>query len=412
MTPSEFKYTIPLVGNTAKGVLINYNTYPGGVYKIDEVAVRIVGNLEQLQLATSISISALEGAGEPIIILVDNSSSPVRVVDRQIVGDYYLYNILTESQRVVIENPSAFSGSLHVVIEPSAGFSNQAIQDYSATLGTVLTSRESNYIVHSDRLYATPLSKTNPANLYSIISNTAVPAQVQDSSYSSTGWINGRYNGSKLTSLGNHGIDPCIQGTFFEGAFFGKDVDDLYISEIAPSDLDFGQYFFSGKLDSLRYTLEDINTITSIGYNNYTVDMYFRNDVTGLNPSKNIPPLSIGELFRVDSVGPFPGLSSEILQMIPPIATQQYFPYNSYTSSLTETYFNMRVKRGYAETPIDSAVQYSSALYRIVPTRVYNLQGNFAQSVTEGKMRVRGTTEVLYLDNSGLVISGSTTDYI
>lgn len=412
MTSSEFKYLIPLVDDIARGVLINYNIYSGGVYKIDEIAVRINNNLQQLQLATSISISAIGGVGEPTRIPVDNSSSPVRVVDRQVVGNYYLYSILTENQRVTIPNPSAFSGPLQVIVEPSAGASNQMIQDYSAVQGTVLNSRESEYAVYSDRLYATSGSKTNPTNLISIITDTASPAHVQDSNYTTTGWINGRYKGSQLTTLTNHSIDPFIQGTFFEGAFFGKDVTDEYISEIAPSDLSLGEYFFSGKLESLKYTLEDINTIVASGYTNNTTDIFFRNQVTGLNPSVVIPPLNVGELFKIDRVGVTPGITSEILQILPPIGNQEFFPYSSYTSSLDGTFFNVHVKRGYGGTAIDTSVQYTSVLYRIVPTRVYSLQGNFAQSLTQGKMRVKGTTDVIYIGSEGLVISGSSVSFI
>lgn len=414
MTSSEFKYSIQnnLITNGRK-VLVNYNYYAGSIYKIDDIAILITGeNLIQLQQATNVSISSPEGIGGSINIPVDNSTSPVRVVDRQVVGDYYLYSIITVDQRVVVADLAASTGSLNVTIQPEIGISAQAVQDYSAVQGTVLVNRESAHIVQSDRLYATSGSKTNPTNLYSIVNNQATPAQVQDSSYSSTGWINGRYKGSSLTSIGNHGADPFLQGNFFEGAFFGKDVDDSYISGIAPSDLDLKEYFFSGKLGSLRYTLEDMKAVKAGSYNTTTTELDF--DTTIALGGSLIPKtVNVGELFVINKyIGPDDyQLSTEILQMIAPIGSQQYYPYSDYIAYPSYTNFTMRMKRGYNRTTADSA-NTNSTLYRIVPTKVYSLAGNFAQSVLQGKIRIKGTTEVVHLDGSGFVVSGSSIDFI
>jgi hypothetical protein len=104
-------------------------------------------------------------------------------------------------------------------------------------------------------------------------------------------------------------------------------------------------------------------------------------------------------------------LSSEILQILPPIGNQQYFPYSSYNHTTYYTDFSLQIKRGYNGTVKDTANQYSK-VYRIVPTKVYSLEGNFAQSLTQGKMRVNGTKDIIYLDNSGVIVSGSSLVYI
>ena len=419
MTSSDFKTAIQnnIIGNNTRKVLLNYNIYPGSIYKIDDIAVRIVDNLQQLQQATTISLVA-PTSGDTLYIAVDSSSYPVRVVDRQVVNDYYLYSILTENQRVVVSNPVSASYYTDVLIEPEAGISAQILQDYSAIQGSIQNSRESQYIAHSDRVYVTSDSKTNPTNLYSILNNTATPAQVQDSNYTSTGWINGRYEGSKITTLTNHSTDPFVQGTFFEGAFFGIDVDDLYISEIAPSDLTYGQYFYSGELNSLRYTLEDTHllVLADLYYSLNTANIQFASNA-GLGYS-TVKPLNIGELFRIN-IYTNPGfspkeysLSTEVFQMIPPTGSQQYFPYTYYAATSGTTYLNVEMRRGYNETVSTSTVYAESMLYKIIPTRVYNIKGSFAQPLTQGKMRVKGTTDVIYIGSEGFVVSGSTTDYI
>lgn len=407
MISSDFKYSIQSQAIGGSSVLINYNVYTGGIYKIDDIAIRIEnGNLLQLQQATTISLTTPGVLGQAIHVKVDTSDSPFRVVDSQIVGNYYLYSILTENQRVTVNNPASASYATDVLIEPGQATPLQIIEDYSVLQGNYIINRESSNRVQSDRLYLTSGSKTNPVNLYSIISNIATPAHIQDSNYSDTGWINGRYNGSKLTSIGNHGADPFIQGTFFEGAFFGKDIDDLYISEIAPSDLTFGQYFFSGKLDTLSYTLEDTN---------FSV---IDRQISSIETIPTILPgkvINIGDLMLLS--GSSSGFSREILQIIPPTGSQQYFPYISQSAipgGGTEIYYRwLQVKNNYNNTPT-TAWSYGEnhELYRIVPTKVYTLAGNLVQSVTQGKIRVKGTIDVVYVDNSGYVVSGSIVNYI
>lgn len=417
MTLAEFKFILTEdAGILSSGNLVValFNQYPGSITRIDAIALRITENhpLIALQNATLLSIQDTV-SGSLYYLPVVSSLNPVRTVDKEVVENYFLYSISPENQRLIIENPTLNSDGVYnfvgdVIVEPINSPVSFLYNDYNILIGNVQESRSSQYISVSDRA----ASSLSPINLSSILADVAIKATIQDSNYSSTGWVNARYNGTRLTSLGNHGADPFLQGTFFEGAFFGKDVDDLYISEIAPSDLDIKQYFFSGKLNSLRYTLEDMKTVTTVTYDTSATEIDFLTTVA-IGGSLTPKTVHIGELFIVNKyINPTTyQFSTEILQMMAPTGSQQYFPYSDYFTDPTYTAFTMRMKRRYNETKVDSA-NSNSILYRIVPTKVYSLVGNFAQPVQEGKLRVKGTTEVIYLDSDGFVISGSSVDFI
>jgi len=418
MTASEFKLSISegVIGNLAQKVLINYNAY-GTLYKVDAIAVRIEGgNLLQLQQATTISLKG--PLGDTLNILVDNSSAPVREVDRQIInqpgtqGSYYLYSILTENQRVSVLNPnSQYVTDDAVIIEPGINSTPQVEENYGAVQGTIDRSRESDYIVHSDRAYAISGSKTNPVNLTSIIANQAQPAPVQDSNYTSTGWINGRYEGSKLTSVNNHGASPFLKGEFFQGAFFGKNITDLYIKELPPSDLSYGEYFFSGELDTLRYELEDtflkVDTPVITGTTSGNLELISQ------TAYKTPKVLNTGDLLLVQT----PSATSpktEVLQILMPTGSQQYAPYDyyNYNSGTGVTEVHMQVKRGVNGTTKISPFVQGDLVFRVVPTKVYTITGNAIQAVQEGKIRASDSNEVVYIGPDGFVYSASIQDYL
>lgn len=268
MTYSEFRYTLKEnIIPPDRNLVVNYNTV-GGITTIDDVAVRIEGgNLPQLQEATLLSLSIPQLNGVAVNINVESSTSPVRVVDKGIVGDFFCYSIITPSQRPVLTvlpaaDPEAYPTD--VVIEPVTATGAYNYNTYNPLIGNTITDRESDYIVHSDRGTTRADTKTNPTNIVSILSDQAVHANIQDSLYTDTGWINARYEGTKLSPSNNSGTDPVLQGTFFEAAFFGIDVVDADITAIASADLTFKEYISSGKTTPPKYVVGEVALIYSI----------------------------------------------------------------------------------------------------------------------------------------------------
>jgi len=79
-------------------------------------------------------------------------------------------------------------------------------------------------------------SQFQPTNLDAIIAGTAQPAQIQDCSYTKTGYVNGRYDGSKLTSGSVVGDDPALKLVSFEASIHPSDADNATIKGIQLSD--------------------------------------------------------------------------------------------------------------------------------------------------------------------------------
>lgn len=422
MITSDFKYAIQQsqIGNITNKILINVNTF-GSKYTIDDIAVRVEGNLRQLQQATTISLRDATST-QYIYIPVNNSSSPVRIVDPELIdtvdingvyqGSYYVYSILTPNQRVVVSSPNSIYATT-VVIEPSTGYTAAMIQDYSVLNGNILANRESEFIVQSDRSYRTNSSNTNPVNMYSIINNLATPAQVQDSNYTTTGWTNARYNGTKLTTNTNNDTDPILQGTFFEGAFFGKDTKDTYILGTTIADASYNQYFFSGELDALEYTIENLKLFAFNTGSNFTSLI-----VTASVVSNTTPSLFVGDLLRIS--GSSNGFSSEIYQMIAPTGSTTYYPYMYRDINGSDIFWSIQTKRNYnnTETTKWTGLSFNTNtpeyrnLYKIIPTRIYSIQGTVIQPTSEGKVRIKGTDRIVYVNNDGYILSGSTTRII
>ena len=97
--------------------------------------------------------------------------------------------------------------------------------NYNATLNNAQEFRRSYKIVIADRLQTTVV----PTNFDAIYDGIAEFAEVQDSLYYDTGWINGRYNGSKTSANNYSGLIPSISGRSFQGEIFsGNTVYDTF----------------------------------------------------------------------------------------------------------------------------------------------------------------------------------------
>lgn len=265
MTLTQFKSILQpgqVLDSVSRQVNISYNLI-GSDYRIDAVAIRITDtNLLQLQQATDIILLAPQ-SGQQVTVPLTNSVLPVRTVNREVIGNYYLYSIVETDQQPVITAPSP-SGSpsleeyyTDVLIEPTLENSSFVGGEYDVLLNNTQNDRQSDYIQVSDRLQG----KLNPTNINSILQDNAILASVQDSNYSNTGWISGRYTGTKIDSTMYGGVEPALVGGSFNGAFFPQTYTEAQIRALASTDIAYQEYFFSGKLDAPTCTIiPDSNT--------------------------------------------------------------------------------------------------------------------------------------------------------
>lgn len=300
MTTPEFRDILQrdVYELVAGSVIVNYNPVQGSTpatVTVDDIAVVIgTSDLAELQEATSITFK-IPGQGVTHTINVQNSINPTRVVERGAVGSrYYLYSIRTPEQRPVISAPGSSQENYvtEVSIEPTVSTGVYEYNVYNAIIGNSIGDRESSYRVDCDRSITTKSTKTNPTNIFNILDDIASPAQVQDSLYSDTGWINARYEGTKLSPSNNSGTDPVLQGTFFEAAYFASGTFDATINNILETSLDFKQYLSSGKISPPEYDINDPAKVFSI-----------EGTVVQLAEKGRLRVKEIGNIINIDSTG-------------------------------------------------------------------------------------------------------------
>jgi len=118
-------------------------------------------------------------------------------------------------------------------------------------------------------------SQINPKNFESIISRSAVKANVQDSNYTDTGLTNSRYSGTKLTSGSVVGDSPGLSFTQFGGSIHTDDSDNITISKINASERIIEQIYFDFDKDriiSSSATVSSYSRIPQVGNYVYEFD--------------------------------------------------------------------------------------------------------------------------------------------
>lgn len=396
MTYSEFIYTLQNGGLGAidDTVVINYNLYPNSITKIDAIAILIDGNLEQLQQATAIT-AVIPGSGQTVTINVEVSVNPYRDVERGKVGDFYMYYILTEDQRPTIQQPSA-NGETYftdVSIEPVSVTGAYNYDNYNPLIGNTITDRESSYIVHSDRGTTTPDTGTNPVNIRSIVSDRAIHANVQDSLYSDTGWIQGRYEGTKTTAQGYGGIDPTIAGISFTGAYYPVTLEDTAISTATIDTRVIQEYFLipgkgvSTSVPTVTFPADSTKTAVYKATGQLTATRVVF-DFTVIPGATEVEPIKVGDYLYFYNV-------DEVVKV-------EQVEISGGTTTTT-------VKRYMFGTNASKATSYVETTTRVLTdvNRLYQVESNRIEFIGEGKVWIQATGDILRMDELGYSATGS-----
>ena len=403
MTLAQFKTLLQpggILDSESRQVTINYNLI-GSDYRVGAVAVRITGaNLEQLQNATRITLR-IPNAGVAISIPLQSALLPLRTVNREQVGSYYLYSIVEENQQPIIiapspsGTPSAEYYSAEVLIEPTIANSGFAGSEYDVLLNNATIDRQSEYIQISDRVQSSP----SPRNIYSIITNVAIPASIQDSNYTSTPWIAGRYDGAKTDAITYGGVEPAIIGGSFKGAFFPQTYTEAQIRALAATDITYEEYFFTGKLDAPTCTIIPDSNTSAYGW--IPVNVAETQTTFLISVYDGSIKLQPGDLITIQN-GAFNIGIDEVCKVLS-VSSK-----NSGGTSL-----EIQVIRGFGGSRTWSYtgdISYGTAtafVYYITSNQFYTLKTNRAQPLLAGKLYVRDSKELLYINAAGYSISGS-----
>ena len=411
MTITEFKASIPALASSECKIITLFNTSSdAAISTIDAIAV-ITGSFTITELREAVEITFKTPSGsEYLHIPLQSSVLPRRLVNKTIIDSYMVYEFYPLEQRISIPTPITGSETFYeedstYLLQPTLTLKRFSTSEYNVLIGSIEESVESLYSVKSDRTSTkTTGSLLNPLNIADILSNTAEPANIQDSNYSSTGWITGRYEGSKITTLTNGGIDPVIEGAFFDGAYFNINTEDDYIlSASAAGLLTYEQKFCSGKLEIPRYILEDLNLKTDSQVFNPESD---RLSLISSGPTPSNINLSLGDLLIFSGSS---GRLPEIVKIANPTGSQ-YFPYEYLKRTPQQEIVELVVIRGNSNTKPMTIAQGKDC-YRITPATIYNLVAAKSTPVKPGKLIVKDINEILLTNSDGQVYSGSMTIY-
>ena len=251
-----------------------------------------------------------------------------------------------------------------VILLPNIRGGSFFTSNYNVTLNTAQNSRASEYI----------------------LKNTSITfADVQDSSYSDTGWINARYQGTQTNNLTYATIDSAIRGTSLQGTYYPIQTPDTEIANIDVSERSYLEYFHTSEQTYPLYSLDTTPLFNVSPATNPSASQFTIYPETSNRPLKLYEP---GDLIKA-------GTSSEILKVV------------SLTRLTSNNDYNLEVVRGWNNT-IKSAINISTKLYRINPIRIFELEKSRPSPTRQGKVRLRDTGYIVYTDALGYVVSGST----
>jgi len=272
------------------------------------------------------------------------------------------------------------SQDVSVSLYPFLLGSKFTFSDYNPIIDNVIEQRRTpsgSRIVESDRNSIT----VSPSNLNAILSGSAKLAAIQESNYSSTGWSNGRYEGSKTTSKNYGGIPPVLSGVTFTGAVYAPQTLDSYIVSQSYSTRTIQDIFHTGKNQTPTYEIitSSFNTTAFLDISGSTVIVA----QTGSRISTG--SFDINTLIKIDQ---------EKMRVV------------DYVESNGGTY--LQVVRGLFNTT-QTSHSGTSIVYIVAPTFIYSYDTSLRRetAISNAKIWVEETENVYYTDSFGGVYTGS-----
>lgn len=317
--------------------------------------VNIESTLRQL---STIYVPVDDGANEVVQLEVTERTS---ITSPQ--GNYYFYN--TQPVDITTYTEGTNESLPNRIVITSPGISGQVFQlgNYDVLVNNVEQNRQSTVLT---------------------IQGSSVLAQAQDSLYSDTGWINARYQGTPTSRLTYVGVDSTLSGGSFEGTLYALTVLDTAIQNQEPGERSYETFFHTGVEAFPSYT-------TGSEYYGLAINQYY-STVLEITASPNRPLPAVGDILRVYSTGS--------------IDTGEIIKVQAIESQPTVGVYSITVIRGWNQTQQVSIGSFYG-LRRINKSEVFKLQGSQAIGNGRGKLRIKQTGDIMYLDQLGQVVSAS-----
>ena len=249
--------------------------------------------------------------------------------------------------------------------------------DYDPIYNNIQRSRKSYKIVVSDRNQNANI----PTNFQAIYDGTAEYAEVLDNIYYDTGWINGRYEGTKTSADNYAGLVPSIAGRSFQGEVYNGDAEYDTFCVIGSTDRIYEELFHTGPRDLPRFTSSSLGIYipTLLTTNTTTIAYVSGSYITG--------SVEVGDILMIDQ-------EKMKVVSLQPLAT----PNPTFT-----------VKRGYVGTS-DVVHTADTEIWKIARTDLFRFTTSRAKSsiLDNTVVYVKETNTALYTDEFGTVYNSVT----
>ena len=283
--------------------------------------------------------------------------------------------------------PTISSPTVQVTFEPLILGGIYTYNDYNPIISNATENRQSVIYQQADRNN----SNLVPGNFKDILNLTAVPAQVQDSNYTSTGWTNARYNGSLTSAETYRGILPTVTGKIFSGEVYSSKVADSLICSRSLSDRTITE-LLQTSAQELPQTASFNNESVYKLYEavTTTTDKFIK--VALVTNFQTKTPVEIGSVIKIDSEY----LRIESINRVEDYDNVTYF-------------YELKVVRGYLSSPAATHL-INTLLYTTPTTRVFKFEGTGTKVVNNAnsKIWIKDSKQIIYTDGFGVIYSGST----
>ena len=348
-------------------------------------------NSTQLLLTTQQINITINGYNYTFVI--QSRSSRTVTYDAQDVT-YYFFEI-TPVQIDSLADDTSILYSQIVIAIPDTSNTTFFGGDYDALLNNVQDNRQSTNIMVADRYEIKGgQGSLNPTNIDDLITLTAQKADIQDSNYSTTGWINGRYEGTPTDSRTYGGLDSALTGKPFEGSYFPTSITTESINaQIANNTIIYTEYLSTSQDDlpsipeepvrtkyfvppgAIAENITSLTTTTLLGDISTYLDIYIGDIITISNDNTTFT-----EYMRVNDIRPA--------------------PFNSQLTILDVTRRWNRSPFGIFLLP-----NISRSIFKISNlTKIYQLGGNKIQGISKGRLVVKDTSDILTIDGLAQVV--------
>ena len=308
---------------------------------------------------------------------------------------YYFFEITPVTITQIADDPPILYSKL-VIVVPDTTNSSFFGGDYDALLNNVQDNRQSTNIMVADRyeIKGGPGS-LNPTNIDDLISLTAQKADIQDSNYSTTGWINGRYEGTPTDSRTYGGLDSALTGKPFEGSYYPTSITTESINnQIANNTIIYTEYLSTSQ-DDLP-SIPDSPVQTKYYIPNGAVADNSTSLTTAALPGdiSTYLDIYIGDIITMGN-----GLAQDTYTEYMRVNNIRPAPFNSQLTILDVT-------RRWNGSPFGTFLNSDfRSIFKISNlTKIYQLGGNKIQGISKGRLVVKDTSDILTIDGLAQVV--------